>query len=61
MPITDMTIKDMAAALAEKKLSAVEATKAYLERIEKNDLDTALELQRELRICKYQEMPAGER
>ena len=37
MPITDMTIKDMAAALAKKQFSAVEATKAYLERIEKKD------------------------
>ena len=37
MTITDMTITDMAAALAAKELSSVEATKEHLARIEKLD------------------------
>lgn len=37
MPITDMTIRDLHLALEERKLSSVEATQAYLERIEKLD------------------------
>lgn len=37
MPITDMTIKDMAAALAAKQISAEEATQAHLQRIEQLD------------------------
>jgi len=37
MPITDMTIRDLSLALAEGKLSAVEATQAHLERIARLD------------------------
>lgn len=39
MPITDMTIKDMAEALAAKEFSAEEATQAHLQRIEQMDGD----------------------
>ena len=35
MAITDMTIKDMAKALADKNFSTKEATQAHLDRIEK--------------------------
>ena len=37
MPITDMTIKDMAEALGKKEFSAAEATQAHLERIDAYD------------------------
>ena len=35
MTITDMSLKDMSAALADKQFSSLEATQEHLERIEK--------------------------
>ena len=56
MAIIDMTISDMAAALAAKEFSSVEATKEHLSRIEKADK----EINAYIRVTPDQALAAAE-